>query len=400
MKKTITILLLAATGLWNTGFAQQTNTGFVLNGKSEGEKEGLVYLSYANDKNENVKDSSVVKDGVFSFKGVVATPTMAYLQLKQNGRNNGTQFFLENANMTISLALGDLNKTVVTGSAMQREYEQMNKRKEAIRKETEPLSERYAKANTIFNEARKNKADDKTIDSLRYISAAIHDEFEPYNKRAAQMDYQFFAAHPQSIVTAYYLRFYVSSLPLDSLQQFYSGFGTKTQQSVYGKYIAEEIQKLQGGSPGSMAKNFTTTDINGNNLSLADYKGKYVLLDFWASWCVPCRKGNPHMKELYAKYKPSGNIEFIWVSDDDRDHIAWKKAVDQDGINAWKHVLRGLRFENGQYYKDKDISELFGVHTLPTTILVGPDGKIVGRYGESSADHAILDKKLETVFKS
>jgi len=113
---------------------------------------------------------------------------------------------------------------------------------------------------------------------------------------------------------------------------------------------------------------------------------------------VPCRKGNPHMKELYAKYKPSGNIEFIWVSDDDRDHIAWKKAVDQDGINAWKHVLRGLRFENGQYYKDKDISELFGVHTLPTTILVGPDGRIVGRYGESSADHAVLDKKLETVF--
>ncbi len=118
------------------------------------------------------------------------------------------------------------------------------------------------------------------------------------------------------------------------------------------------------------------------------------MLDFWASWCVPCRKGNPHLKELYAKYKEKG-IEFVGIADDDRAEAKWKEAVAKDGTGIWKHVRRGLKYENGVFDTSADISGNFGIHTLPTKILIDRDGKIIGRYGEQEEE---LNKKLKEIF--
>jgi len=238
----------------------------------------------------------------------------------------------------------------------------------------------------------------KQLDSLRTEkdhekNAEIRERLAPFFNETTHADYVFFHKHPQSYVTAFMLRFHISDLTLDSLQLFYDRLGKKLQQTTYGKEVAVEMQQLRGGSPGSMAKDFTKTDINNNKVSLADFKGKYVLLDFWASWCVPCRKGNPHLKELYAKYKDKG-IEFIGISDDDRDTTAWKKAVEKDGL-PWRQVLRGLKYENGTFDRSNDVSEKFGIHTLPTKILIDPKGSIIGRYGEEEAE---LDKMLEQIF--
>jgi len=125
-----------------------------------------------------------------------------------------------------------------------------------------------------------------------------------------------------------------------------------------------------------------------------------VLLDFWASWCAPCRKGNPHLLELYERYRSRG-LEIIGVSDDDSKPEAWKKAVEKDGIGVWKHVLRGLkRTANGGYDNSEDKSKSYGIHTLPTKILIDPTGKIIGRYGGGGEQEEAMDAKLAALFNN
>jgi len=168
--------------------------------------------------------------------------------------------------------------------------------------------------------------------------------------------------------------------------------------------LLEKWEKQKIGVPGTMSSNFSAKDINGVPLSLSDFKGKYVLLDFWASWCVPCRKGNPHLLKLYSEYKDKG-FEIIGISDDDTKPDAWRNAVEKDGIGVWKHVLRGLdieRVKKGDYKNHPgEISDSkYAIASLPTKILIDPTGKIIGRYGgEGGGNDEDMDKKLAEIFK-
>ena len=363
---------------------------------------GYMRLYYAGEDGKSLQDSIRVSNGIFEFHGSIPGPTMAYLSGPGRTADEGhsLSLFLEPGVMTISLPADNYRTAEVTGSKTQAEYEELDKSKAPIRREMEPLSREYEKAGEVLRAAMKAKKSDAVIDTLRYRAAAIHDRFDPYFARMAQMDYQFFAGHPQSYVTATELRFYVNSLSLDSLKLFYDRLGAIVQQSPAGKGIREEIEKLQAGSPGSMAKDFTATELNGSKLSLSSLRGKYVLIDFWASWCVPCRKSMPHVKELYGMYRDKG-FDVIGVSDDDRDSTAWKKAMTKDGTDVWHNVLRGLDWDKIRKHEpnDKDISEKFGIHSLPTKILIDKDGKIIGRYDKGTDEEAAaLDKLLAGVF--
>lgn len=400
MKKYFAIAL--ATAAVHGASAQQ----FTLNGKVAGAPASeKVKLYYTDASGKRRTDSTTAKNGDFVFKGNIATPTMAFIEYGKSasGQNpNTASFFIEPKTMSGSFKVGDFKNAVIKGSTTQDEYLELENSKEPIRKEMEPLSKEYEKANQIFMKARAEKKSDEYMDSLRYEAAAIHDKFEPYFQRQSQKDFQFFANHPQSYVTAYYLRFHTTDISLDSLQMFYNALGATIQQSSDGKNVAKEIEKLKAGSPGSVAKNFTTKEINGKTISLADFKGKYVLIDFWASWCVPCRKSMPHVKELYGKYKDKG-FDVIAVSDDDRDSTAWKKAIAKDGTDLWNNVLRGMDWDKIRKGEpnDKDISEKFGIHSLPTKILIDKNGIIIGRYDKGTEEEALaLDKKLEEVMNN
>jgi thiol-disulfide isomerase/thioredoxin len=402
MKKIILLSLLLS-ALHST---PQTKPGtFIINGTIMGKNSGHIKLAYTGDDGKPKKDSAIVKDGNFVFKGTLSSPAMAFLMGDMQSRGdddpNSTSFFLEPAVISISVKVNDFKKAVIQGSESQHELAEQEKMLEPVLQQMQLLNEAYNRDNNAYIQARNNKAPDAVLDSMKEKLADLHNQFDPYQQQIAALNYSFFESHPRSYVTAYNLRYYTSSLPLDTLQMYYNNLGPVVQQSNSARAIAKEIEQLRSGSPGSMAKDFVAKDINKNDLALSAFKGKYVLLDFWASWCVPCRHSSPHLLELYKQYHDRG-FDIIGIADDDNKPDEWKKAVAKDNVGVWHHVLRGLdwkKFENGED-NPADISNKFGVHSLPTKILIDKNGVIIGRYDKGTDEEvAAMDKKIAEALK-
>jgi len=374
---------------------------FSLKGEIKGKYAGYMYLSYSNADEKYITDSALVNDGRFAFEGKLSAPSMASLFTDRRSRlandPNRVSLFIEPATMNITLTYNQFGDANLTGSKTQAEMDLLKKARASVESRLAPMRKAYDSANSIYIDAMKSKKDESTLEALKEKATLAKDAMEPFYEKIRLLDMEYVDKHPDSYITASILRYRISGMPLKKGEEYYNKMSPAVQQSANGKGIKKDLDGLRMGSPGSTAFVFASKELRGDQLSLADLKGKYVLVDFWASWCVPCRKGNPHLKELYSQYKSKG-FEIVGVSDDDSKPDAWKTAVDKDGIGIWKHVLRGLKFENGTFDRTNSISDNFGIHTLPTQILIDPKGIIIGRYGGGGEEHDALDIKLKEVF--
>ena len=374
------------------GFAQTVagSKPFTIKGKLTGVRVDSVTLYYEGDGGQYKHETNPVVNNEFTIMGSIPHPVSARIIFKKAGevipRNRQEdrmrEFYIEPIAITITGNPVNVKSLVVTGSKTETEYEELNSKTEPIRKEMKPLEEAF------MNEKDHEKA------------AAIHDQFEPYNARIKKVTYQFFTGHPNSYVTLDMMRYYVSSMSLDSTKQVYNAFNDELRATSGAKELMEHIKQIEAGLPGAVAPVFTKTDINGKPISLADFKGKYVMLDFWASWCVPCRKSNPHMIELYNKYKSKG-FDVIGIADDDGKIAVWNGAVAKDGVGIWHNVLRGLKMDMIMKHiaNPDDLDQQYGIASIPTKILIGPDGKILGRFGDSyGGTEDDMDKMLASIF--
>ena len=374
------------------GLAQDKKS-FALSGTITGKADGFIYLQYAGSDGKSKKDSSSIQNGKFAFKGQIGGPQLAYLSGSNTVRSmddpNNTTLYIEPATMKMALTYNAFKEATLTGSVSHTEFRALQSSKDKVQKRWKNIMDTLSVVNKRSNEAYQEMKNWVLI---------------PYYAEMSEIDKDFLKKHPDSYVSAYVLFFSGGRIAKEEAVKIFERFPKEVKESYYGKMQTEKWAKQQLGSPGSMATNFSSTDINGQPLSLADYKGKYVLLDFWASWCVPCRKGNPHLLSLYAQYKDKG-FEIIGVSDDDSKQDAWRKAVEKDGIGVWKHVLRGLdleRVKKGDYKNHpNEISDSrYGINSLPTKILIDPAGMIIGRYGgEGGEEDEAMDKKLAEIFK-
>lgn len=290
---------------------------FSLTGKTAGIENGdIIYLEH----NETVLDSTLVENSSFEFKTRLPnTPIEIWLYNKDF--SNYRVFWAENKPMTFDATKADFINAKITGS------------------ESEELS---------FNLYQK-------IDTL------------PRNERR-KMEMEFVKNNPNSIVSASMLSLYSSTWGKEKTKELYQQLSTENKNSNFGKETKKYIELNKNPKIGEKYVDFEMTDVNGERRRLSEYNGKVILLEFWSSKCIPCRKENPNLVKTYNEFKSKG-FEIFAVSEDiKRDN--WLKAIEEDEL-TWLHVSNLSRKNTA--------SLIYGINGIPDNFLIDQNGIIIGR---------------------
>nr|WP_233173575.1 TlpA disulfide reductase family protein [Pedobacter sp. ASV19] len=366
---------IAATGLFCVGQVSAQNNNYVIKGTIKGASSGRVYLEHENENKKVVTDSTVLSsEGNFQFKGKVVSPQ--FYSIKMKGIKNPSTFLLENAAITFAGSKDSLNKAVITGSESQNVYLGFyNGPWKAITKKAGDIYQRLDKA----EQGGKVKPDSLT-------RAGFDREFRVLDtlNQAAVKDYV--SQHPGSVGSAaiIYDRF-IAYPNFPVARSLFSILSPKVQKSLIGQQITHAFALDEKTATGQIAPAIAMADKDGKIVHLSDFKGKYVMVDFWASWCGPCRKENPNVVAAYKKYHDKG-FEVLGVSLDSNKE-SWLKAIAADGL-TWTHVSDLKGWANAAAAE-------YGVKAVPASFLIGPDGKVVGKDLRGEA----LNKKLGELMK-
>ncbi len=342
-------LMISCHGTDSTTTRRKLDTAYAIIGKVTGLDSGWIYIIHGQ---TGKTDSAALDHGFFKFSGKADTAELCRVSLQDHAKS----FFLENGKISMLIKKDSLKDALISGTPVQEEFNYFQN------VASRDITARMRAVDRAYDSAEANK-NSRLTDSLDKLYNALDLE-----QKQVVMDYV--GSHGSSVVSAFLIFSHFSynsrSGQLDSL---YQKLDTTVRTTYFGRELFNIIGKMRLTAIGKPAPLFSCADAGGKEISLSSFRGKYVLIDFWASWCGPCRQENPSVVKAYHQFHDKG-FDILGVSLDDTKSD-WIQAVKKDQL-VWTQVsdLKGWQCAP---------ADLYGVKAIPMNFLLDVNGIIVAR---------------------
>ena len=379
-------LLLVCTALLLCACQQ----GYVLTGEA-GSLNGTAKLSYQLPDGNDFAQEAPLRNGKFTFKGETPDVLLASVVLTPEGEDPiRTSTYIENCRIKMQIDPEKVKDHGRYGGKMFYDVQTTGGRSNALLKAMEEarnsvgqIPEFQELAAAMKELSNMDQSDRKAYEAKnREVMKKYADILPAYREKGQKAIYDCIFQYPDAEVGAFMFNLYARDLSTEEYEAEFGKFTEKVRNSYLAKKTREELASRKATQPGAVAPDFTLKDLEGNPVTLSSLRGQYLILDFWASWCKPCRASMPAVKELYAKYHDKG-LEILGISDDNKAE-SWKKAVEEDET-PWIHVIDEFPEKN----QPSRVGSLYGVHYIPTYFLLDKNGVIIGKM-----EHEELKAKL------
>jgi peroxiredoxin len=353
--------------LFMVSFLSCKSNNFTIHGTLKDKSKIKVYLGYL-DYEKTIPiflDSVYANDGEFIFEGTVDKMRELGL-MNEKSDQYSIPFFIEEGENVIKED-NSKDRDISFGVSI---INQPTKDKQTL---DSIISEFYAAHETFYKKYNELMAvvDDEIKSSKPYTDSLdiLDNKDDSLRKMVIALEEKFIKDHPKSYFSAFYLYYpFGFTGQIEQKMELYKILDEDVKNSYYGKLLSSHFEKQY--IVGKVAPEITGIDTKNESFKLSNFKGKYILIDFWASWCVPCRKSNKKLLTWYNDFAQKNNLEIVCISLDDSE-LEWKKAIKMDGIGDWYQLIRSNTTIGIEDYS---------VSTIPNQFLIGPDGKILKEF--------------------